>query len=424
MKTEKNEDRKTYMCIDMKSFFASVECVQRGLDPFKTNLVVADPDRGDGTICLAVSPAMKALGVPGRCRVFEIPKNIEYIKAKPRMSLYLEKSAQIYSIYLQYFSPDDIHVYSIDESFIDISGYRLLYRKSDREIAEMLRNAVFEQTGITATVGIGSNLFLAKVALDIISKNAPDYIGILDDRSFKEKISHHRPITDIWNIGKGTAKRLEKFGVFDLDGVANMPEDVLYRTFGVNARYLIDHSNGKESCTISDIKNYVPKSSSLSNSQVLFRDYSYDEAWLIMHEMVENMVLNMVKKGCIVSLFSLCISYSGHIVKPFSVSEKISFPTSSYKKITEIFDSFYRRNPRRELPIKQITISMGGLENESNKPITLFDDIEYESKEHSLMKTFIDIHERFGKNALIRGRDLCAHATLQERNKLIGGHRG
>ena len=257
-----------YCCIDLKSFYASVECVERGLDPFKTNLIVADPTRTDKSVCLAITPAMKDLGIRNRCRVFEIPKNIEYITAKPRMKLYMKKSAEIYSIYLQYISSEDIHVYSVDEVLIDLTDYIKIYKKTPYQVAKMLIDRVYELTGITATVGIGTNLFLAKIALDITAKASPDFMGYLDEDLFKKTLWHHTPITDFWNIGNGIAKRLAEYGIYDLYGVAHAREDLLYRLFGINAELLIDHAKGIEPCTIKDIHNYKSKNHSLSNSQI------------------------------------------------------------------------------------------------------------------------------------------------------------
>ena len=240
-------DDRMYLCIDLKSFFASVECAERGLDTMTTRLVVADPSRGRGAICLAVSPALKELGVRNRCRIYEIPPGIDYITALPRMKLYMEYAARIYSVYLRYISPEDIHVYSIDECFLDITSYRRLYDMNERDLAKMLTDAVYRETGgICATVGIGTNLFLAKVALDITAKHAPDRIGYLDEAEFRRTVWYHQPLTDIWNVGRGIAKRLEKMGIFDLRGVAECEEAKLYREFGVNAEYLIDHAHGRE----------------------------------------------------------------------------------------------------------------------------------------------------------------------------------
>ena len=292
-------EESAYLCIDLKSFFASVECSARGLNSLTTNLVVADPARGRGAICLAVSPSLKALGVKNRCRVYEIPKGIDYITAKPRMRLYMEYSAKIYSIYLRYISAEDIHVYSIDECFLDVSQYLNLYRKNAKEMAQMLMDAVYRETGICATAGIGTNLFLAKVALDITAKHAPDHMGYLDEEEFRRTIWHHRPITDVWNVGRGIARRLERYGIYDLYGVAHFSEEKLYREFGVNAEFLIDHAHGVEPCTIADIHAYRSKSNSLSNGQILFEDYSAEDALTVMREMVDMLVLELVEKGFI-----------------------------------------------------------------------------------------------------------------------------
>ena len=300
---------RTYLCIDLKTFYASVECLDRGLDPFTTPLVVADPDRGRSTICLAVSPAMKKLGVRNRCRIFEIPSNIHYIVAKPRMRHYMEVSAQIYGIYLAYMSPQDIHVYSIDECFIDATPYLSLYETDARSFAEELRSAVKRRTGITATAGIGPNLFLAKVALDIEAKKVSDGIGILDEEQFKRSIWNHRPITDIWGIGPGIAQRLSAYRVHDLMGVAALDERILYREFGVNAEYLIDHAHGREPCTIAEIQAYRPQATSMVNGQVLSRNYSYEEALTVLREMVDASVLDLVSKHVVASGISLFVGY-------------------------------------------------------------------------------------------------------------------
>lgn len=245
---------KYYLCIDLKSFYASVECVERGLDPFKVNLVVADPTRGPGAITLAATPAIKKLGIKSRGRIFEIPKHIKYEIAMPRMKLYMEYAARIHEIFLKYISSEDIHVYSIDESFLDISSYLNLYKMNPKQIALMIIQDIFKETGITATAGIGTNLFLSKIALDIMAKHAEDYIAYLDEDIFKQTLWYHTPLTDFWMIGPGTVKRLNALGIQNLYGVAHYPEKDLYKTFGVNAEYLIDHSWGKEPTTIADIK--------------------------------------------------------------------------------------------------------------------------------------------------------------------------
>lgn len=301
---------RTYICIDLKTFYASVECVERGRDPFTTNLVVADPTRGRSTICLAVSPAMKALGVRNRCRIFEIPDGIDYIQAKPRMKHYMEMSAKIYGIYLEYVSPADVHVYSIDECFIDATSYLRFYGMSAKAFAQELMHAVLARTGITATAGIGTNLFLAKVALDITAKHVKDGIGILDEQSFKEQIWPHRPITDIWGIGPGVAARLAVHGVFDLMGVAALDERILYDELGVNAEYLIDHAFGYEPVTIADIQAYRPEATSMSVGQVLKEGYSYEHAYTVLREMVEQACLDMVERQAVCEHVSLFLGYA------------------------------------------------------------------------------------------------------------------
>lgn len=245
---------RTYLCIDLKSFYASVECAERGLDPLTTNLVVADPDRTDKTICLAISPSMKALGIPNRCRVFQIPKGIDYIMATPRMQLYIDYSAEIYAIYLKYIAKEDIYVYSIDEAFMDVTDYLSMYQMTARELGTTIMNDVLWSLGITAACGIGTNLYLAKVALDIAAKHTDDHVGILDEETFCRQMWDHRPLTDFWRIGSGTAKTLEKYGILTMKDIAEADENLLYRLFGIDAELLIDHAWGREPTTIADIK--------------------------------------------------------------------------------------------------------------------------------------------------------------------------
>lgn len=287
---------RTYVCIDLKSFYASVECRERGLDPMTTNLVVADPERSDKTICLAVSPAMKKLGVPGRCRVFEIPKGIEYIMAPPRMQLYIDYSAEIYAIYLKYISKEDIHVYSIDEVFMDVTDYLAMYQMSAKELSVRIMEDILEHTGITATAGIGTNLYLAKVALDITAKHVEDHIGILDEESYCKTLWNHKPLTDFWRIGKGIANRLEQSGIRRMGEIAHADEDMLYRMFGVDAELLIDHAWGRESTTMQDIKSYRPKTNSLSSGQVLECDYTFEKGKLESEVLESNAIYNAETK--------------------------------------------------------------------------------------------------------------------------------
>lgn len=438
--------RKTYLCIDLKSFYASVECVARGLDPLASRLVVADPARSRTTICLAVSPALKALGVKNRCRVFEIPESIDYIMAPPRMRRYMEVSAEIYAVYLRYVSPEDVHVYSIDECFIDATPYLSLYRTDARSFAKTLMRAVLDETGIPATAGIGTNLFLAKVALDISAKHAPDGIGWLDEDAFKRQIWFHRPITDVWSIGPGIAARLEKHGARDLASVAALREETLYREFGANAEFLIDHAWGQEPCTIADIKAYRPAGRSLVNGQVLPGDYAFEEARLVLREMVDASVLELVEQGLVAERISLMVGYArgkdsmrgtktfegghgtrvvgkGHAGEHTGGSRKLERRTNSARLIAERFERLFDETTRRDSPIRRINVGFEGLLPEENATFTLFDDLEAEERERRLQEAIVTVRGRFGKNAMLKGASLQEKATARERNGQIGGHR-
>ncbi|MBP5466908.1 MAG: DNA repair protein [Clostridia bacterium] len=417
-------ENKIYCCIDLKSFYASVECVERGLDPFKVNLVVADPERSKGTVCLAISPAMKALGVKNRCRVYEIPKSVDYIIAKPRMKLYMEKSAEIYSVYLRYISPEDIHVYSIDEVFIDLTDYVKLYKKSAKALAKLLIDQVFKATGIRATVGIGTNLFLAKIALDITAKHADDFMGYLDQAEFKKTVWHHRPITDVWNVGHGIAARLENMGIFDLYGVSKCPEDILYREFGINAELLIDHSNGIEPFTIADIHAYKSKSSSLSNGQVLFSDYDFNDALIVVKEMVEQLVLELVEKRLVSDSISLYVSFAERNKKSAGGTVKLPEFTSSVKKILKYFTEYYYKKVPLNAVIRRIDVGLNNLVDEAFTTADLLTDVKSIRKERVLQHAVVDIKNKYGKNAILMGTSFQDRATGRERNRLIGGHNG
>ena len=286
-----------YLCIDLKTFYASVECVERGLDPFSTNLIVADPTRGKGSICLAVSPKMKMLGVKNRCRVFEIPSNIKYITAMPRMKKYIEYSGNIYGIYLKYFSKEDIHVYSIDEAFIDATHYLKMYNMNAIELAKTIVKNIYDEYKITAAAGVGTNLYLAKIALDITAKHSADNIGYLNEEKYINELWEHKPLTDFWQVGKGIEKRLNKMRLYNMHDIALCEQKALYKEFGINAELLIDHAWGKESCKMEDIKKYTPKNNSISNSQVLFKDYNFEKARLLVKEMVELGSLRLVEKN-------------------------------------------------------------------------------------------------------------------------------
>lgn len=442
------EQERTYVCIDLKSFYASVECVARGLDPMTTKLVVADPTRSEMTICLAVSPAMKAAGVRNRCRLHEIPKGMEFITARPRMRAYMAASADIYATYLRYVSPDDIHPYSIDECFIDATPYLELYAVDARGFANTLRDAVRAETGIPATVGIGPNLFLAKVALDIAAKHAPDGIGELDARSFREQIWPHRPITDIWNIGPGIAWRLAKYRVFDLRGVTEVDPDVLYGEFGVNAEYLIDHAWGLEPCTIAEIKAYEPETSSLMNGQILPCGYSFDDTLVVLREMVDDTVLDLVDKHLVTDHISLHVSYKrdaqrdgeaagelfegGHGLRRADGrsgphgggSRKIPERTNSFAKLFGYAEALFRETVDPARTMRKISVGFGNLVDEDLATVDLFTDVEAAARERRRQEAVLAVKGKFGKNALIKGTSLREHALGRERNEMVGGHHG
>ena len=415
---------KTYLCIDLKSFYASVECVERGLDPFKINLVVADASRGGGAITLAATPSIKKLGVKSRGRIFEIPKDIEYIIAPPRMNLYMEYSAKIYSIFLKYISSEDIHVYSIDESFLDITSYISLYQKNAKEIAQMILDDIYNETGITATVGIGTNLFLAKIALDITAKHSQDNMGFLDENIFKQTLWHHTPLTDFWMIGQGTANRLVQIKIYDLYGIAHADEKTLYKIFGINAEFLIDHAWGREPCEIKHIKMYQPSSNSISNSQILFEDYNTKDAFLVMKEMVETNVLALTEHHVVTNHISLYIGYSKDIVKGSRGSCKITNTTNSYKILIEEFTLLFKRIVKKGYPIRQIAISFGNIQDEHFEQYNLFElsNLEDIEKEKRLQETLVEIKNKYGKNAVLKGMNYLDKATQRKRNQLVGGH--
>jgi len=417
-------EQRTYFCIDMKCFFASVECAERGLNPFETNLVVADESRGTNALCLAISPKMKSLGVKNRCRMSDIPKHIRYMVAKPRMKKYIEYAADIYDVYLDYISPDDIHVYSIDEAFLDVTGYLSMYNMGAKEFAKFLINKIAERKHIPAAAGIGTNLYLAKVALDITAKKTKDHIGYLTEELYCETLWHHRPITDFWQVANGTARRLERYGVYDMAGVASMPEETLYKAFGINAELLRDHSLGRESCLISDIKAYRPKSKSISSSQILFEDYTYDKAFIVMCEMALAGCQEMMRRKVICNSVGLCVGYSKDVISSTGGTVRLPYATNLYSNIRESVELLFERYVVGNVPIRRLGISFCGLADEGCEGYDLFTDFEKVEKEKHLEHTVLGIKDRFGKNAVFRGLDLSEGATAIARNKMIGGHNG
>lgn len=411
-----------YLCIDLKTFYASVECVERGLDPFNTNLVVADESRGKGTICLAVSPKMKMLGVKNRCRLFEIPPTIKYMIAMPRMKKYIEYSANIYAIYLKYFAKEDIHVYSIDEAFMDATNYLKLYQMNPVELAKTIIKDIYKNYGITATAGIGTNMYLAKIALDITAKHSATNIGYLDEEKYKKELWHHKPLSDFWQIGKGIERRLNKMRVFTMYDVAHIDQKKLYKEFGVNAEYLIDHSWGKESCTIADIKKYKPKTNSITNSQVLFEDYSFEKARLVLKEMVELGSLRLIENNLVTNTVGLYIGYSKDIIKATSESKKLENYTNVYSELLKAFLEIYDNNINRGVAIRRIGVNFANVIETENVQLSLFADQEKIDKERKLELTISGIKNKMGKNTILRGMNLEEGATTLVRNKLIGGH--
>jgi len=387
-------------------------------------LVVADPTRGDGAITLAISPALKELGVKNRCRIYEIPKQIQYEIAMPRMKKYIEVSAQIYGIYLQYLSPDDIHVYPIDEVFIDATPYLWTYNCKVKDFAKLLMKAVMDKTGICATAGIGTNLYLAKIAMDIVAKHVPEHIGILTEELYQKYLWKHQPLTDFWNVGRGTAARLAKYGVFDMKGITELPEDLLYKEFGVKAEFLIDHAWGRESCTMEQIHNYRGKSRSLSNSQILFEDYDVDGAHIVMKEMVENLVLELVENNLYAKGISLYIGYSKNCIPATGGRVKLSRTTCSIKKIQAAFEKLFIDKIKIGYGIRQIGISLTDLTYEPDMQLSFFDDPEDDEKEKNIEVAMIDIRNRFGKNSLLKGFNFLDKATGIKRNMMVGGHNG
>lgn len=486
---------KTYIAIDLKSFYASVECMARSLDPMTTNLVVADASRTEKTICLAVSPSLKAYGVPGRARLFEVVQKVsevntrrrwcapnhtfsgkscddtklkkdpalelDYIIASPRMAHYMAVSTQIYNIYLRYVAPEDIHVYSIDEVFIDATAYLQTYQLTAREFTMKLIREVLQATGITATAGIGSNLYLCKIAMDIEAKHIPaDENGVriaeLDEISYRQKLWNHRPLTDFWRVGKGYVKKLESHGIFTMGDIAQLSlhnEDLLYDLFGIHAELLIDHAWGWEPCTIADIKAYKPQSSSVGSGQVLHRPYSFDKAKLIVREMTELLVLDLVDHHLVTDQMVLTIGYDvenvsaatyhGEITidrygrkipKHAQGSSNLTQHTSSTKEIVDAVLTLYDRIVDKNLMIRRINLVANHVLEESQIPVQseqldLFSDQGYEKSHRTLerekkkQQAMLAIQKKYGKNAILKGFNLEEGATAMDRNRQIGGHK-
>lgn len=492
-----------YLCIDLKSFYASVECVERGLNPATTNLVVADQSRSEKTICLAVTPPLKAIGVPGRPRLFEViqiinevnkkrlnkiaskkfqgssynsielEKNnnleISFIAAVPRMALYIQYSTSIYDIYLKYISPEDIHIYSIDEVFIDITPYLNTYKITPYDFAKTIIKDIFNNTGITATAGIGTNLYLAKVAMDIMAKyTIPDKEGVriayLDEKLYRQKLWSHRPVTDFWRVGKGYAEKMAKYGIYTMGDIAKCSisnnniynEDLLYKLFGINAELLIDHAWGYEPCKMSHIKAYKPESKSISSGQVLHNPYTYDSALNVVKEMTDSLVLELVEKNFLTSQISITIgydienmsrtdyTYKGKIkidsygrIKPQNAHGSINLDsyTSSTKNLVNAAETLFDRISDKNLLVRKLTVTFNNIIKENTKIINNslsiedfiddnknIDTFNYE-KEKNIQLAVINIKNKYGKNAIIKGMNMQDGATGMDRNNQIGGHK-
>ncbi len=497
-----NKYEKIYVSIDLKSFYASVECVVRGLNPITTNLVVADSSRTEKTVCLAVSPALKQYGISGRARLYEViqkvneinekrklkaPRNkftcssyddialkknndlqLTYIIAPPRMKYYMDYSKKIYSIYLKWFSEEDIYVYSIDEVFIDVTNYLQTYKLTPRELVTRVVQNVYEETGITATAGIGTNLYLCKVAMDIMAKHIePDKNGVriagLDEITYRKYLWSHRPITDFWRVGQGISKKLEKNGIFTMGDIARMSErneELLYKLFGINAELLIDHAWGYEPCTIKSIKSYKPVTNSISSGQVLHCPYNYEDTKTIVKEMAEQLSLDLVKKDLITSKLVLTIGYDVDNLKNPEINRlyngeitldrygrkvpkhghgtiNIDHKTSSTKLITDAVVELYERIINKNLLVRRINLTAEDVVNDKYyKNIKSYEQIDLfvnyaeldkkrkkEKMEKELQKTLLNIKSRYGKNAVLKGINFIEGATTIERNKQIGGHR-
>ena len=472
------EQQRTYIAIDLKSFYASVECVDRGLDPLTTHLVVADESRTDKTICLAVTPALKERGIGGRARLFEVrqkARGINFIIAKPRMAHYIEVSTKIYGIYLKYVAPEDIHVYSIDEVIMDVTPYLSTYKMTAHELAIKMIRDVLSQTGITATAGIGTNMYLCKVAMDIMAKKMPaDKDGVriaeLDEMSYRRELWDYRPITKFWRVGKGIAEKLAQYGIDTMGRLARMSidnEELLYRLFGVNAELLIDHAWGWEPCTMEAVKAYRPQSNSFSSGQVLQEPYTFKKARVVIMEMAEGMALNLVSKRMVTDQLVLTVGYDAECLTRPEIRElyhgeittnyygkqvpkhahatyNFPQPTSSSRLLMNGAAELFDKCVHPDLLIRRLSLTTNHVKDEATlngqcssrtpQQLDLFTDYdalrqqqqkeqERLAKERRLQEVQLKIKQRYGKNALLRGLNFAEGATAKERNEQIGGHK-
>lgn len=418
-------EQRTYLCIDQRSFFASVECVDRGLDPLKADLVVADPDRSVNTICLAVSVHLKQRGVKNRCRIRDIPPNMGHIVAPPRMRRYIDCAAQIHGVFLKYLAPEDIYTYSIDESFLDVTPYLKMYGCSPRELAEKIMADVTKTVGTLCACGIGTNLYLAKIALDIVAKRSDDFIGILDEGSYRDQLWDHKPITDFWRISTGTQAKLGKYGISTMRQVAQYDPERLYKWFGIDAELLIDHAWGRESTTIADIKNYRSQSKSLSASQVLMRDYRHEEAELIVREMMDALCLELAARKLLTESVTLYVGYSHTFGVPGSGgTAKFASPTNLAQEMVPALAALFRRVADPGCGVRRIGLSCNRVTADTGTlQLNMFEDTALQLRRKALQETMLQIRAKYGKNAILKGMNYQPAATGRQRNQQIGGHR-
>lgn len=412
--------KRNILCIDLKSFFASVECVERKLDPYTTPLVVCDPTR-NGAITLAVTPYLKKFGVKGRSRVYELPRNLGIIKVPPRMRLYQAKSKEVIKIYLEYVAPEDLHIYSIDECFLDVTNYLKLYKKTDYELALEILNKVYEKTGLTATAGIGPNMLLAKVSMDIEAKHTKDNIAHWTYDDVESKLWSIRPLSKMWGIGIHMEKRLNKMGLSSVGDIAKTKKEVLKREFGVMGEELWLHANGIDTSKIGDLNNTFVKEKSYSHSQVLFKDYYDFNINLIIFEMLDVMCRRLRKEKKLCGLIGFGISYSKNIGGGFYHSNKLSSQTDDsnvlYRECMHIFDKYYNK-----APIRKVSISFGHLTDNESRQLDLFINPEQLEKNIHINEAIDEIKDRFGSNLIVPAASLLEDSTLLERNNKIGGH--
>lgn len=413
------------LCIDQKSFYSTVECVARGLDPMTTNLVVADPERSENTICLAVSPSLKALGIQNRCRIKDIPPYVKHIVAPPRMQLYIDCAAEIYGVFLKYIAPEDIHVYSIDESFLEVTHYLKMYNMTARELAVKIMDDIKQTVGSICTCGIGTNLYLAKIALDIKAKHAADFIGVLDEESYRAELWDHRPITDFWQIAGGKAARLKKHGITTMREVAMMDENYLYDWFGIDSEILYDHAWGRDPVTIADIKNYKSKSKSLSSGQVLMRNYRYEEGLIIAKEMMDQLCLDMAAKKLATESVSLYIGYSyTEGVPGAGGTAKLTTETNAANMLVPAIETLYMRIVNPAFAIRRVMLYCNNVvEDRGVYQLNMFEDTTKQLKNKAIQEAMLGIRAKYGKNSILKGMNYDPAATGRERNEQIGGHK-